>query len=159
MWQRNRPSGRARHKAVFGFWGALLIHALLGWAQPASAEEGFVVIVNAANSVSSVSRDELSRIFLKKTAAWENGSRALPADLAVSSRVRSRFSQEIHGKDTTAIKAYWQKMIFSGRGIPPVELTSSAEMLAFVAANRGAIGYVAEGTSLGENVKAVRVAP
>lgn len=161
MWQRLRQSGRTRPTAALGLWGVLLIHTLLGLsgAQPASAEGGFVVIVNAANPVASMSRDELSRIFLKKTAAWGNGARVLPADLVASSRVRTRFSEAVHGKDTAAIKAYWQKMIFSGRGVPPAELASPAEVAAFVAANRGAIGYVAEDTVLDENVKTVRVTP
>jgi ABC-type phosphate transport system substrate-binding protein len=141
-----------------GILGALLT-LVIGLARPTAAQEGYVLIVNAANPVSSISRDELSRIFLKKTAAWKDGSRALPADLVASSRVRARFSQDVHGKETAAIKAYWQKMIFSGRGIPPAELASSAEVIAFVAANRGAIGYVDAGASLGANVKAIRVVP
>jgi ABC-type phosphate transport system substrate-binding protein len=142
-----------------GILGALLVLLIGLAAQPASAQEGYVVIVNAANPVSSISRDELSRIFLEKTSTWKDGSRALPADLTAGSRVRARFSQEIHGKDTSAIKAYWQKMIFSGRGVPPAELASPAEVIAFVAANRGAVGYVGADASLGENVKALRLAP
>jgi ABC-type phosphate transport system substrate-binding protein len=158
MWQRIRSSDRTRRKAAVGALGVLLV-VLTGLARPSAAQEGFVVIVNADNPVSSLSQDELSRIFLKKTAAWKNGSRALPADLTASSQVRASFSQKIHGRDTAAIKAYWQKMIFSGRSIPPAELSSATEMAAFVAANRGAIGYLAEGASLGANVKTIRVVP
>ncbi len=131
---------------------------LLASGGAASADDGFLVIVNTAHSGPSVSREELSRIFLKKTGQWRDGSRAVPVDLVDSSPVRARFSQAVHGKDTSAIKAYWQKQIFSGRGVPPAELGSAAEVVAFVRSNRGAVGYVAAGTALGNSVKAITLA-
>ncbi|HYU33281.1 MAG TPA: phosphate ABC transporter substrate-binding protein [Thermoanaerobaculia bacterium] len=157
MWQTIRSKVQARKTAV-GFLGALLIH-LMVLGQPSSAEQGFVVIVNLSNPLSAVPREELSRIFLKKSTKWEDGSRTEPVDLAESSPVRARFSQSVHGRDTTAIKAFWQKMIFSGRDVPPAELASTAEVIAFVAARRGAVGYVSEGTSVGERVKVIQIVP
>ena len=154
---RSHPHPKYR-KVIAGFPGALLL-LLLAVQQPAAAQQGFVVIVHPSNSVSSLSGDELARIFLKKTAKWENGSRVEPVDLAASSAVRARFSQAVHGKGTSAISAHWQKMIFSGRDVPPAELGTAAEVIAFVASHRGGIGYVAEGTALGEGVKAIRIAP
>ena len=154
---RNHPQ-RKHRKVIVGFLGALLLQ-LLAMQQPAAAQQGFVVIVHPSNPVSSQSADELSRIFLKKTAKWENGARVEPVDLAASSAVRARFSQSVHGKGTAAISAYWQKMIFSGREVPPAELGTAAEVIAFVASHRGGVGYVAEGTALGEGVKAIRISP
>jgi len=154
---RNHPQ-RKHRRVIVGFLGALLLQ-LLAMQQPAAAQQGFVVIVHPSNPVSSQSADELSRIFLKKTAKWENGARVEPVDLAASSAVRARFSQMVHGKGTAAISAYWQKMIFSGREVPPAELGTAAEVIAFVASHRGGVGYVAEGAALGEGVKAIRISP
>ena len=53
--------------------------------------------------------------------------------------------------------AYWQKMIFSGREVPPPEKTSSAEVVAYVRANRGAIGYVAADAALGAGVRVLKI--
>lgn len=153
------PSHRKhRRRGVVGFVGALLL-LLLAVQQPARAQQGFVVVVHPSNPAASLSADELSRIFLKKTAKWANGARVEPVDLAASSTVRARFSQAVHGKGTAAISAYWQKMIFSGREVPPAELGTAAEVIAFVASHRGGVGYVAEGTALGEGVKAVKISP
>lgn len=120
-----------------------------------AADDGFIVIVHASNPETSVTKEELSRIFLKKSAQWPDGTRTQPVDLVDSSATRARFSQVVHGKDTSAIKAYWQKQIFSGRGVPPAELGSAAEAVKFVGANRGAVGYVAAGTAVGGSVKAI----
>ena len=154
---RSHPH-RKHRKPISGFLGALLL-LLAALLQPAAAQQGFVVIVHPSNPVASLTADELSRIFLKKTAKWGNGARVEPVDLAASSAVRGRFSQAVHGKGTAAISAYWQKMIFSGREVPPAELGTAAEVIAFVASHRGGVGYVAEGTTLGEGVKAIRISP
>lgn len=135
----------------------LAVTLLLASGGPVAADDGFIVIVHASNPETSVTKEELSRIFLKKSAQWPDGSRVQPVDLVDSSPARARFSQSVHGKDTSAIKAYWQKQIFSGRGVPPAELGSAAEVVRFVGANRGAIGYVAAGTTLGGSVKAINL--
>jgi ABC-type phosphate transport system substrate-binding protein len=128
-----------------------------GGAAGAGGTGGFVVVVNAANPTSSLSAEEVSRMFLKKTPHWANGERVVAIDLSDTSPVRESFSQQIHGRPASAVKAYWQKMIFSGRDVPPVEKTSGEEALAFVRGNAGAIAYVAAGTPLGSGVKILTV--
>jgi ABC-type phosphate transport system substrate-binding protein len=124
-----------------------------------NAAEPFMVIVNAANPVSAMSADELSKAFMKRVSRWPDGVEVAPVDLKEQSEVRDGFSRAIHGKSASAVKAYWQKMIFSGRDVPPPEKANSAEVVAFIRANRGAVGYVAADTALGSGVKAIRLTP
>jgi ABC-type phosphate transport system substrate-binding protein len=139
---------------------AVLMAAIL-WisAQSTRAAEPFVVIVNAANPVSAVPAGQLAGLFLKKVTQWSGGLPAQPVDLGADSAVRESFSHQIHHKGTAAVKAYWQQMIFSGREVPPPEKASAREVVAFVSANRGGIGYVPVGTPLGSEAKAVDVKP
>ena len=102
--------------------------------------QDFKVIVNENNSITSISKVDLSKIFLKKKSKWEDGSQANPVDLAGS--IKDAFSNAIHGKSAKAIKSYWQKQIFSGKSTPPSEVKSDAEVIAFVKSNPGSIGYV-----------------
>jgi len=102
----------------------------------------FKVIVNNAVNVSSLSRKEVSDLFMKRTPKWSNGTPVVPVDQSDRSAVREEFSKAIHGKPTAAVKSYWQQQIFSGRDVPPVEKTSDAEVLALVRSNPGAVGYV-----------------
>ena len=60
------------------------------------------------------------------------------------------------GKTVSAVKSYWQQQIFAGREVPPVEKTSDAEVIAFVKANRGAVGYVSD-TAAVTGVRVLRV--
>ncbi len=118
---------------------------------------GYVIVVNTSNDVSSLSVDEVSRLFLKRTAKWDSGLDVVPVDQVESSSVRDRFSEDIHDKPVSAVKSFWQRQIFSGRAVPPTEKASDAEVLAFVRSNPAAIGYVSAGSPLGTNVRVVRV--
>ena len=129
----------------------------LALASVAGAQGGYKVVVNDSNPHSSLSRTEVSRIFLKKTTTWSDGAGALPVDLDRSSRTRRAFSQGVHGKSPDAVAAYWQTQVFSGRGVPPVVKSSDQEVLAYVRTQRGAIGYVSAGASLGANVRVLKI--
>ncbi len=106
------------------------------------------VVVNEANPVSSLSRDELCDRFLKKVSSWADGTLVLPVDQVEDAPVRDTFTREILRKSSSAVRAYWQQRIFSGRDIPPPQKDDDAAVLAFVRRNRGAIGYVSAAAPL-----------
>lgn len=107
--------------------------------------QSYKVIVNSSNSVSSVSKSELSDLFLKKKAKWASGQSVSPVDLSAKSSIRESFSQEILGKSVGAIKSYWQQFVFAGKGTPPVEKNSDNEVIEYVKSNEGAVGYISSG--------------
>ena len=139
---------------------AALLAALLSvsaGARLAAQERGYVVVVNPSNELASVSVDELSQLFLKRTAQWTSGQPVVPVDLAERSMTRANFSQEVHRKTTTEIRSFWQAAVFAGRAVPPTEAASEQAALELVRSTPGAIGYVHVGTPLGEGVRVVRV--
>lgn len=133
----------------FSTWamGLLLGLALLVPSHRASAQ-AYVVVVNEAGPA-SLSKDDVSRIFLKKN------KDLTPVDQQKDAKVRSAFTKAVLGRPISAIISYWQQQIFSGGDSPPVEKGSDADVLAFVRNNPKAIGYVAAGTDLGAGVRAV----
>ena len=130
-------------------WKRTLVQmvSVLALASVAMAADGYKIVVNTSNPESSLSKTEVSRLFLKKATAWADGVKALPVDLARTSSTRRAFSQGVHGKSPNAVAAYWQTQVFSGRALPPLVKNSNAEVLAYVKAQRGAIGYVSAGAS------------
>jgi ABC-type phosphate transport system substrate-binding protein len=135
----------------FSNWAAGLLFgfALIAPTRHASAQ-GYVVVVNEAGPA-TLSKNDVSRIFLKKS------SQLTPVDQDKEAKVRSTFSKAVLGRPLNAVVSYWQQQIFSGGDSPPVEKASDAEVLAFVRANPKAIGYVAADTQLGAGVRAVTV--
>ena len=124
---------------------------------PAVAAQEFLVIVNEANQAETITKDDLSQIFLKRATQWRSGDPAVPVDLAETSPVRAAFSQAVHGRPVSAIEAYWQRQIFSGRGVPPVEKSAESEVIEYVRTNPHAVGYVRNGSALGPGIRTLRV--
>lgn len=122
----------------------------------ASYAQSYKVIVNSANSVSSLSAKEVSDFFLKKKTKWASGDKVIPVDLNSNSSSRADFSKSIHKKSVNAVQSYWQQYVFAGKGTPPVEKKSDAEVVEYVKRNSGAIGYVSSGAST-DGVKVVTV--
>jgi ABC-type phosphate transport system substrate-binding protein len=123
----------------------LLCLLLVAAAPPALAEgPGFQVVVNAANPAQSITRRQLSDMFLKKATRWPDGTTVEPVEPPEKSMTRAYFLSDVMGgRSALALKTFWQKRVFSGRDTPPVEKGSDEEVVAFVKANPGAIGYVA----------------
>ncbi|HEX2060660.1 MAG TPA: substrate-binding domain-containing protein [Thermoanaerobaculia bacterium] len=138
----------------------LCVLAFLLLAGVPAGEAPFRVVVHRANPVSSLTRAELSAIYLKRMRTWP-ASRAdiVPIEQPATSRVREQFSRAIHGKSVAYVTRYWHRLIFAGRGVPPVEARSSAAVLELVKKQRGAIGYIDAQTPPGDGVKVIAVAP
>jgi ABC-type phosphate transport system substrate-binding protein len=68
-------------------------------------------------------------------------------DQGKASSVRAAFSKAVLGRPVSAVESYWQQQIFSGKDVPPAAKGSDDEVVTFVKANPGAIGYVSAGAS------------
>lgn len=133
----------------------ILIMLLAGFLT-LSVSAQYKVIVNESNAATSISAKEVSHFLLKKSTKWSDGSKVQPVDQKAGSSVRQSFTQDVHGKNVGAIKSYWQQAVFSGKGTPPAEKASDAEVIAFVKGNPGAIGYVSASASV-SGVKVITI--
>jgi ABC-type phosphate transport system substrate-binding protein len=136
----------------------LVLLLVLAAAPQASAEPGVVVIVNVENPSRTLDRNTLIDVFLKKRSRWSGGVVIRPVDQARGAAVRRAFSEEVLGRSVAAVRIYWNRQVFSGRGVPPPELASDDEVVKYVANHPGAIGYVGGGVNLkGAGVRVVEV--
>jgi ABC-type phosphate transport system substrate-binding protein len=123
----------------------LLIFALAGLALGAGAAppaEDVVAVVSAKSPVTSLNANQVADIFLGKTSRFPDGSQAVPIDQVEDSPVRDRFYAQFTGKSPAQVKAHWSKIIFTGRGHPPRQASSGAEVKRLIADNIHAIGYI-----------------
>lgn len=134
-----------------------LIFALLlvSVALSNAAAADFILIVNQANPASSISHGDAKNIFLGKKSTWSDGSKIKPV-LQDKSAVHKSFIKATTGKSTKQFANFWKKATFTGTGVSPKSLPGDAEVVAFVAANAGAIGYVSATTTV-DSVKKLGV--
>lgn len=119
----------------------------------------FRVIAHPSVSATSLTRAQLSAIFMRRTRSWRDGAEVKPVEPPARSSVRDVFSRAIHGKSVAYVTRYWHRVIFAGRGVPPEELASDAAIVEYVKANRGAIGYIDGALVPGADVKILAVTP
>lgn len=138
--------------------GAAAALSLIGVLQmaPAQGTQPFVVIVHPDNDVTGLTRGEISNVFLKETMQWSDGSVVEPVDLAGDSVVREAFSLEIHNRSGANVRSYWQREIFSGGQVPPLEIEGEDQVIEYVSQRPNAIGYVSASAGL-VGVKAIGV--
>jgi ABC-type phosphate transport system substrate-binding protein len=143
----------SRMKGIAMTVGALTI----GIIHVAMAVE-IVVIVNPKNTLAKVTGDQIEQIFLGKSTALPGGAHVSLVDQADDSALRDEFYQKATGRSKAQVQAIWARLVFSGRGLPPKVLGSSAEVKKFVASNPDAIGYI-EKSEANESVKIVLALP
>lgn len=100
------------------------------------------VIVSASNPNSTMDQATVSKIFLGKAKSFPDGSQALPVDQDTGSKTREAFNSTVLSKSDSQLKSYWSRLIFTGKGTPPKQSGTDAEIKALVANNPNIIGYV-----------------
>jgi ABC-type phosphate transport system substrate-binding protein len=116
----------------------------------------FRVISHPGVKGAKVARETLADIFLKKTLRWGDGSPIQPVERSLTSPLRAGFSRKVLGRSTAEVQIYWAKAMRDGIR-PPVVKETDEEVLAFVSATPGAVGYVAAELELPPTVKTLDV--
>jgi hypothetical protein len=103
------------------------------------------VIANSSVKATHVSIDELKRIFLATDTSLEGGH-VVPV-FEKGGAIHEAFLKQYLGKTDAALNIYYRSLVFTGKAFMPKILASDAEVAAYVAKTKGAIGYVEVGAS------------
>lgn len=114
-----------------------------------------VLVVNPANTNTVISLVDLKKIYLGKTRSFPNGQDVKPFDISTG-EIREEFLEKFLEKNESNLKAYWSRMIFSGKGIPPQGFAKPEQLKAAVAAHPSAIGFL-DSSMVDETVKVILV--
>lgn len=145
-----------RKGSVVKYLKALLPAAGLIVFAAVSAQAGNVkIIANASVKSDAITAGELVRVFLEDTNSLNDGSHAVPV-LEKGGAAHEAFLKEYMGKSDAALQTYYRSLVFTGKGEMPKVVGSDADMVAYVAKTKGAIGYVAS-ASAAEGVKTLEV--
>jgi ABC-type phosphate transport system substrate-binding protein len=107
-----------------------------------AATADVVAVVSSTSAVTTLSKTQLTDIFLGKVSRFPDGSPAIPIDQEEGSPVREEFYLTYAGRSPAQVKSHWAKIIFTGRGQPPKAVSNSADVRRLLAANPQAISYI-----------------
>lgn len=108
----------------------------------ASIASADVVVVVHPSNAAAINTTQIKRIFLGKEKKFSDGKEATPINSVASYSSRDQFDSNILGRSSAQVSAYWSKLVFTGKGIPPKEVENDAAVIAIVVNNQNAIGYV-----------------
>lgn len=121
----------------------LLCASACAFASTAHADS---IVVIANPNAPALTKDQIQDIFLGKNASYT------PVDLPEALPIRAEFYQKATGRDLTQVKAYWVRMIFTGKVQPIKVLADAAAVKKAVASDAATIGYV-ERSAVDSSVK------
>ena len=116
----------------------LCIALLALWVLPAQAAD--IVVIGNSN-VPKMDALTVQKIYTGKFIAV-GGVSVSPVAMKSGSLVRSRFLQDFLGQDEEKYEAYWTVRRYIGKGTPPVEMSAAADVISYVLATPGGIGYI-----------------
>jgi TonB family protein len=111
-----------------------------------NAFAGVKVIANSSIRADTISASDLKHVFLEEKISLADGTHVEPV-LEKNGPIHAAFLQEYLGVSEADLETYYGTLLFTGRGSQPKVLGSDAEVVAYVARTRGAIGYVSGAAS------------
>ncbi|WP_339081039.1 phosphate ABC transporter substrate-binding protein [Pseudomonas sp. TMP9] len=123
--------------------------ALLSCTTLAHAE--VAVIVNAGASAAP-SQADVANIFLGKDKSLKG------VDQAGWNPTKDKFYSAVTSKSESQLKSYWSGLVFTGKGQPLPSVAGDADVVAKVAAEADAIGYV-DAAAVNSSVKVLFTLP
>jgi TonB family protein len=135
-----------------------MLLAAAGWvifAAVNSLATDIKIIANSSVKADTISEAELKRVFLGVKISFADGTHVEPV-LEKDGSVHESFLQEYMGITGDDLQTYYRTLLFTGRGSMPKAFDTDADVVAYVARTRGAIGYVSSASSA-EGVKILAV--
>jgi len=117
---------------------ALAVAAVPGSAAAQGAE--LKLIANPSVAATEISVGEIRAIFLVTKTALADGTTVEPVLTSTGAAHRALLSYV--GKTDATLTAYLRGLVFTGKASMPKTCDSDAEVVAYVAKTKGAVGYV-----------------
>ncbi len=142
---------------LYGLVGIIvLLAAMSGLSAPMAEEVEVIVITNPSVPDADITAGDLQKIFLGKKTSWSDKSSVSPAILD-EGPVHEGFLKTYIKKTAKKFSGFWKKAVFTGTGTPPKSCKTEADIVAYVSATAGAVGYVGKGFSDLAGVKTISV--
>lgn len=122
----------------------------------ASTQAEFVVIASSMSPINSLTREELGRIYLKRLKILPRAGNLelTPVKQSATQGVEEAFYLHVTQKNTHQLRAYWARLMFTGKGKPPVDGKDDEGVKRLVTKNVGAVGFI-HSTALSKEFKVI----
>lgn len=121
-----------------------LLPLLLWPAAPASADSTVRAYTGSHYANAPLNREQLRAIFFVRQTKWPDGTPVRVFVLPDRHALHIRFTKKVLGVYPYQLRSTWDRMVYSGTGVPPTVVQGVDEMRSRVEATPGGIGYLEE---------------
>jgi len=111
------------------------------------------IIVHLQNTV-KLNKTDISQLFLGQVSSFPNGAIAIPVALSRDNNSREIFNETVLNKTENQYKAFWSRLVFTGKASPPSEFKDSSQLRDLVSKNPAFIGYI-DSRRINDTVKVI----
>ena len=112
------------------------------------------VIVHPSNA-NAIDANAIAKIYTGKMKSYDDGNKIIAIAQDAGNPITDEFNEKALKKSSSQLKAYWSKLVFTGKGTPPKEVSNDAEVISLVASNPNTIGFISSSAADG-TVKVVQ---
>ena len=142
MWCSDPPHRRRRIGRV------LILLVALSFGQAARAQ-GVVLVSARAGGIPELDRETAAQLYLGRRTSLPDGRSARLLDLPAGPE-RDLFYERLTAKNPRQIRAYWSRMVFTGRAHPPHEANDQEDALRRVLTDPSALAYLPAASVVGQ---------
>jgi hypothetical protein len=153
MWSRPFRFGKPLRIAC----ALLAVAAGPATMRTADTAERIVVIANAGVTEDGLPLASLRATYSMRVRLWPDGTPVRVFVLPDRDPLHAAFSQQVLHIYPYVLRDTWDRMVFTGTGQPPTQVTSQQEMLQRISETPGAIGYIEQGRIPNERIKILQV--
>lgn len=142
MWCSDPPHRRRR------IYRVLILLVALSFGQAARAQ-GVVLVSARAGGIPELDRETAAQLYLGRRTSLPDGRSARLLDLPAGPE-RDLFYERLTAKNPSQIRAYWSRMVFTGRAHPPHEANDQEDALRRVLTDPSALAYLPAASVVGQ---------
>lgn len=119
-----------------------IVLCLLLIAGPAMVTASELIVITSSENTETIDENDIKNIFLGKTNSFPSGLKAEPINIISSHPDYERFARKVLKKTPSQLKAYWAKRVFTGKGLPPITVSTEEELLKRLKTKKNYISYI-----------------
>ncbi|PCJ31169.1 MAG: hypothetical protein COA90_07075 [Gammaproteobacteria bacterium] len=101
-----------------------------------------VVVTNKDNPIKTLTKKQIIDIYMGRRSTYPNGQPVIAIDQKTDGLTRKLFYKHLVNKTVSEINAYWARLLFSGRAMPPKTAENIASIVEMLKNNKSAIAYM-----------------
>ncbi|MBI1195700.1 MAG: hypothetical protein GC138_07635 [Gammaproteobacteria bacterium] len=122
----------------------------------ADSDQAPLVVVNQSNPQESISLGSLRTVFGMRLRTWPNGTPIKVVVLPDNKKLHIEFCKKVLGIFPHQLRWAWDRLVYSGTGQAPQQVSTEEQMLEALESTPGAIGYLSQVPD-GAKVKSIRI--